>query len=89
MVVGTGVLLLLSLDFYFPREAKRISTLLMSSQDGVGEVCVCVLLGKIEFECVPSCVWAGSTWGCWLGDREQVQPVIGISSAPDCLSSVC
>lgn len=41
MVVGTGVLLLLSLDFYFPREAKRISTLLMSSQDGVGEVCVC------------------------------------------------
>lgn len=88
MVVGTGMLLLLSLDFHFPCEAKQISTLLMSSQDGVGEVCVCAA-GRMECECVPSCVWAGSTWGCWLGDREQVQPVIGISSALDCLSSVC
>lgn len=41
MLVGTGTLLLLSLGFYFPCEAKQISTLLISSQDGLGEVCVC------------------------------------------------
>lgn len=40
-VVGIGMLLLLSLDFYFPCEAKQISLLLMSSQGGVGEVCMC------------------------------------------------
>lgn len=43
--VGTGMLLLLSQDFYFPCEAKQISTLLMSSPGWWGGD-VCVLLER-------------------------------------------